>query len=494
MLKKRRIAKFARESVRCSVDMKRIIFATLFLFAMNIELYAASDKVCRTGFSYEISQSVNWGYGMPVVTEITPYSAAERAGMQLYDIIEQIDGISVLDISPEEIDILLNPANKQNVTLTIRSTFDSQRLVVLPKECKSVNAISESQLAQAFNMYSLETTYERDFVCPFTITVTNDSIDFSLFRTYAFADVDPANEELEHNINRIIRAEMQKKGFSADADNPDLLIQTFYYFDKNPDYVGPNPIKLKQSVYRYDFTHSKMRQLPFLEITASESEAAYLLQFGIRIIDQKLQKGRVLWECEANELLEEAFHLEKYAQIHVPLMCMQFPYVKNQKNIRFHVKTCVYNYTGINYDMEQLNRVISVDTNSPAYAAGIRAKDEIEDIEGQSLEYSVDEFTAAYRQFIMNTMNFRDASTRFTDCNGFKRCMYWDTFQYPEVNKAIHNPNNLTAFAYLYYFAPYINPTSNNAISFDIKRKKERKRIIIRPTIRTGISVTIHNF
>ena len=334
MLKKRRIAKFARESVRCSVDMKRIIFATLFLFAMNIELYAASDKVCRTGFSYEISQSVNWGYGMPVVTEITPYSAAERAGMQLYDIIEQIDGISVLDISPEEIDILLNPANKQNVTLTIRSTFDSQRLVVLPKECKSVNAISESQLAQAFNMYSLETTYERDFVCPFTITVTNDSIDFSLFRTYAFADVDPANEELEHNINRIIRAEMQKKGFSADADNPDLLIQTFYYFDKNPDYVGPNPIKLKQSVYRYDFTHSKMRQLPFLEITASESEAAYLLQFGIRIIDQKLQKGRVLWECEANELLEEAFHLEKYAQIHVPLMCMQFPYVKNQKNIR----------------------------------------------------------------------------------------------------------------------------------------------------------------
>ena len=131
---------------------------------------------------------------MPVVTEITPYSAAERAGLQLYDIIEQIDGISVLEISPEEIDILLNPANKQSVTLAVRSTFDSQRLVVLPKECKSVNAISESQLAQAFNMYSLETTYERDFVCPFTITVTNDSVDFSQFRTYAFADVDPANE------------------------------------------------------------------------------------------------------------------------------------------------------------------------------------------------------------------------------------------------------------------------------------------------------------
>ncbi|CDE61351.1 pDZ domain-containing protein [Parabacteroides sp. CAG:409] len=69
--------------------------------------------------------------------------------------------------------------------------------------------------------------------------------------------------------------------------------------------------------------------------------------------------------------------------------------------------------------------------------------------------------------------------------------MYWDTFKYPQVTKAIQNPNNLTAFAYLYYFAPYINPTSNNAITFYVKQGSERKKIIIRPTIRTGITIEL---
>ena len=45
--------------------------------------------------------------------------------------------------------------------------------------------------------------------------------------------------------------------------------------------------------------------------------------------------------------------------------------------------------------------------------------------------------------------------------------------------------------AYLYYFAPYINPTSNNAITFYVKQGTERKKIIIRPTIRTGIIIEL---
>ena len=44
---------------------------------------------------------------------------------------------------------------------------------------------------------------------------------------------------MEANINRVIEKELAKKGFTSDEQNPDLLIQTFYYFDKNPNYVGP---------------------------------------------------------------------------------------------------------------------------------------------------------------------------------------------------------------------------------------------------------------
>ena len=65
---------------------------------------------------------------------------------------------------------------------------------------------------------------------------------------------------------------------------------------------------------------------------------------------------------------------------------MQFPYLKYKKNVHFTVSQCTYNYTGINYDMDKLNTVVSVDRNSPAHEAGVRAKDVIEGIEGQSTD------------------------------------------------------------------------------------------------------------
>ena len=69
-----------------------------------------------------------------------------------------------------------------------------------------------------------------------------------------------------------------------------------------------------------------MEIFPFLNPTAAETEAEYLLQFGFRLIDQRDVPGRILWECEANELLEDSYRLDEYARIHAPLMCMQYPY------------------------------------------------------------------------------------------------------------------------------------------------------------------------
>lgn len=473
--------------------MKRIIFYSIVLCLSTLSMWgqATGSKICRTGVTYEISNSSHWGFGKPVVTSIAPYSPAEKSGLHLFDIIEEIDGVPVLQLSEEEIQIMMNPAERNNVVLTVKSTAAPERQASIFKECKSANSISEAQLAMAFNMYSLETTSIREFTCPFKITVTNDAIDFTQFKTFAFAPVDEDNRKLEKNINRIIEQELEGKGFEKSNGEADLLIQTFYYFDKNTKYVGPNPIKLKIPVYRYSAVQGKMEKLPFLDLSSSESEAPYLLQFGFRIIDQKTTKGRVLWECESNDMLEEAYRLEEYAQIHVPLMCLQFPYVKSKQNVVFKVTQCSYNYTGINYSMDKLSSVVSVDRNSPAFDAGIRARDVIEGIEGQSTDYSIDEFTSAYRQFITNTMKYRNPETKFTDGNGFRRCMYWDTFKYPEVSKAIQNPNNLTAYAYLYYFTPYVNPSSNNTITFYVKQGYDRKKIILRPTIRTSTTIEI---
>ena len=474
--------------------LKKISYSLLLLW-MASSAWAQKGKenaqVCRTGLTYEISQKANWGKGRPVVTQVIPYSSAERAGVQPNDIIEQIDGIPTVELTADDLAILLNPATRPDMVLTLQSAQGATRTVRVVKECKPVDAITEAQLAMAFNMYSLETTCTRTFTCPFVYTATTDTVNFAQFRTFSFAEVDENNQELEMDLNRIIEREMVKKGYERNLQAPDMLVQTFYFFDKNPDYVGPNPIKLKEPVYRYNANRNRMEEVPFLELGASSSEAPYVLQLGFRLIDQKLQPGRVLWECEANEMLEEAFGLKEYAQMHIPLMCTQFPYLRSRKNVRFIVTQCTYNYTGINYDMNKLSNVVAIDKGSPAYEAGIQAGDVVEGIEGLSTDYTIDEFTAAYRQFIMNTMAYRDASTRFTDANGFDRCMYWDTFKYPEVNKAIQNANNLTAFAYLYYFAPYVNPTSNNAITFYVKQGKERRKIIIRPTIRSSVSLTV---
>lgn len=271
------------------------------------------------------------------------------------------------------------------------------------------NAITEEQLATAFSMYSLETTSEREFVCPFKTTVTADPVDLGKFKTFAFSAIDENNSKLETAINESIEKELTKKGMTVDTDRPDIIVQTFYFFDKNPNYKGANKILVeKEPIYRYNFNHSKMETFPFLNSMSAEAEAEYLLQFGFRLIDQRDVPGRILWECEANELLEDSYRLDEYARIHAPLMCMQYPYVKYQRNVPFKVNQKTYNYTGLSYDIDRMEQIADVDKNSPAYAAGLRPRDIVEKINDQKMNYTAEEFSAAYKGFITNTMKYRD--------------------------------------------------------------------------------------
>lgn len=473
--------------------MKRVIglvlSISLFLTGM---MHGQNNYICRPGFSYEISQSANWGKGFPVVTQIIPYSSAELAGLKYGDIIEQIDGVPTIGLTADELTQLVNPVDKNEIILTVHSIDNPAKALRIRKECKRSNTITEDQLAIAFNMYSLETTSERQFVCPFKITTTQDAVDFSNFYTYAFASVDQNNVALENVVNELIGKELMEKGMVPDAEDPDLLIQTYYFFDRNPNFRGPNPLVVeKESLYRYDKAYNRMVKVPFLNYQTAESEAEYLLQFGFRLIDQRDQPGRVLWECEANELLESSYRLEDYARIHIPLMCMQYPYLKYTRNVPYTVNKKSYNYTGIQYNIDRLEQVVEVDRNSPAYAAGIQANDIIERIGPHRMDRTAEEYTAAYKRFILNTMSYRDTKTQFTDANGFSHCMFWDTFKYAQVSNTLQKNNAQAPFSYLYYFTPYVNPSGNNACVFQIKRGKDKKEITIRPTIRTDVTIDI---
>lgn len=476
--------------------MKKILFTTL-LIAISVAAFAQSrnNSICRIGFSYEISQSPNWGLGQPIIKNIIPYSSAELSGLKQGDIIEAIDNVPVSSVTLLEIQELLNPIDKNEVILTVRTiSSPDTKQVRVKKECKKSNTITEDQLASAFNMYSLETTSEREFVCPFKTTSTADPVDFCRFQTFAFSPFESGNERLEIAINNYIRKELTSKGMVEEVGaNPDIRVETFYFFDKNPNFRGANKLLTeKEMIYRYDLSHSRMEQLPFLNPLSSESEAEYLLQLGIRLVDQRDIPGRVLWECESNELLDGSYRLDDYARIHIPLMCMQYPYVKYTRNVPYLVSRKSYNYTGIQYDIDRMELVADIDRNSPAYAAGVRTGDIIERIGRHKMDKTTEEYTAAYKRFITNTMKFRDQQTQFTDANGFRFCMLWDTFKYTQIASAMQQAGNLAAFSYLYYFTPYVNPSGNNACEFHIRRGKEKSNITIRPTIRTEMTIEIN--
>lgn len=466
--------------------MKRFILFTILICSISATYAQRNSMSCRLGISYEFSNNNNWGKDRPVIMKVYPNSPAENAGIMQNDIIEKIDGLAIAsDIDLDDVDSLLLTSENDQIELTVRNFSNPARTVTIIKECYSNSALSENQLATAFSMYSVEDTHDRLFVCPFVTKATGDPVDFSQFKTFDFTLSEDQNiSGIETTINEALKTALTQKGLQHNTLNPDFMIHTYYTFDKNPNFRRKSKDTENQApVIRYDINRDRITTFPFYNASTPESEAEYVLELGVRFIDQRHIPGRILWECEANELMSAPYSIEEYAAIHIPLMCMQFPYVKYSRNAQFILNKKAFNYTGINYNIYQLNEVNNVDFDSPAYEAGILPHDIIEKIENKRMDYTSEEFTAAYRQFITNTLKFRDSNTRFTDANGFPNCMFWDTFKYTQIAKAFARERHMTGFSYLYSFKPYVNPLKSSSCTFTIRRGTEKLELIIRPRL-----------
>lgn len=474
--------------------MRQLLFI-IAVFCISITANAQGDVSCRYGFSYEISNDPHWGKDKPVITSVYPNSPAERAGIKPYDIITAVEGVPVMENVLDDIHLFLNPEGKEIVELTIKNVLENERKIKIKKECKSTYSIPEEQLATAFGMYAVEYTHERLFSCPFVTTQTKDPVDFSQFKSFDFFGGNDNQPELAKKINELIKKELTNRGLKHDPVKPDLTVQIYYSFNKNPNYKPKTTKKNEEEepgfVYRYDTGRDRMAKLPFLPPGTIETEAEYILKLGFRLEDRKLEKGRIIWECEANELLNESYSLEDFAFVHIPLMTMQYPYMKYGRNVQYRLSKKKYNYTGINYNIENISEIASVDPYSPAAKAGIQPFDKLDAIEDKRMDRTSQQFTSAYRQFLVNTLKLRNENTRFTDANGFPDCMYWDELKYPQVVKEFNNKKNLTAFSYLFKYAPFINPSGNNTCSFKLRRGKEKLEYILRPEIRSEITVVV---
>jgi hypothetical protein len=472
--------------------MKKIFYVLIFLsFGFTAFPQEQEEKeaefVCRYGFSFEVSRQQNWGYAKPIVSSVIPNASADAGGLKLNDIIEEIDDQSTEGQSYETIVYWLQNTPKSQINLSVSNLKESHKKVTLSKYCYQVNALLERDLASVYSFYSLENVQTRSFSCPFK-TTTNIALTLIDYKTFGFPDVDVNNRELEETINASIRSALEQKGMVYAEKNPDLLIHTHYSYNKNLNYRKTENADKFPIVNRYNLNTRTSEDLPiYYNMLIHPNQAAFFLNLGIRLVDRKKSFGEnlaVVWECEAKELIQSgSYTLNKYVEFHIPLMFMQYPYIKSAEEVEYFYSRSKYNYTGINYNMDNLKEIIDIDYGSPAAKAGIKIGDVVEKINGISFSNNPKSADKSYKQFILKTMPMRDTKTQFTNATGFTKCMYWDKFKYSQIYDEFKKEEFTTAFSYLFYFEPYINLSGTNIVTFSIKRGRERLEVKVQPII-----------
>ncbi len=472
--------------------MKRtLLLLSILGFYLSVFSQQPNEFVCRLGFTFEMSQQNSWGKNKPVVLSVQPSSPAEASGIKINDIIVAINDAPTEGKMLNTInDWLLNNPSDQ-IKLTVSNLSYKNKDITIYKDCKLANAINEKELASVYSFYSLEDIQERSFTCPFK-TALNQDANFMNYKTFGFASVDENNKNLENVINDEIKKTLESRGLTYKQNNPDLIVHTYYSYNKNLNYEGSLNAEKYPVACRYNMHTATMENLPiYYHPLINQKQAQFLLNFGIRLIDRNRSSNNnlfVAWECEANEMLSADYKLEAYSNFHIPLMLMQYPYPQTKETAQFRFTKMKYNYTGLNYNINDLKEIIDVDRFSPAYQVSVQPGDEVEKINGIKVENNPQTASSAYKQFIYKTMSLRDSKTTYTNASGFTQCMYWDVFNYAQIADIFKKPEYATTYSYLFYFEPYINLSGTNIITFDIKRGKQKISLKVTPVINTESS------
>lgn len=478
--------------------MKRISCVLLLLISLTGNLVAQNETIaCSLGFTFEISDDRSWGYKEPVITGITPGSPAEKAGLQLKDIILSVNQNGTYLKSYSTIRSWFD-LQEDEMTLAVRNFKYSFREITIAKDCRHRNAITEAQLAPVFAFYSLEDVQDRRFLMPLK-TKANEEAQFHNYRTFDFAPTDENTRALDERINAIFIRALAAMGLQYDSSDPDFIIQTHYSYQNNPLYkAGSATYGSYQPVWRFDTRNNRTVKVPLYDPSEAvrTDDVAYNLDFGYRFYDRKFVEAggmTLIWESEVKERLSSHYDLMDYLEMNLPLMLLKFPYAGNPSFGTYQVKYLKYNYTGIGYDMNDLKTVLSVDPGSPAAMAGMQPGDVVTNIQGQGFNHTSQSLTEAYRRFIAETMNLRDKNSRYTDANGFKECMFWDVTHYHAVAESFSNNRRYkAAFSYLFNFNQYVDWNTPLAINIEVKRGDETMSFVVTPKIITSSHIMVN--
>ncbi|MDO5665933.1 MAG: PDZ domain-containing protein [Bacteroidia bacterium] len=476
--------------------MKRIL-STLIIILTSVAVFSQNDQTtCNLGFSFKISNNPNWGNNEPIVTEVTPGSPAEKVGLKVNDIILEVNGNGTY-LKPSHTIMSWFMEKPSDMSISIRNFEVSFKPMNIAKDCRLRNAISEAQLAPVFSFYSLEDVQDRRFIIPVK-TIINPDADFFNYRTYDFAPSDESSKEMDDRINSIFVKALSQIGLKHDSEDPDFIIQTFYSYQNNSMFKLESPTRgTYPGTWRFDVRNNRMVKIPVYDPTlpVKIDDVMYDLEFGYRFYDRKFTepgKSMLVWESEVKEQLSNNYGLLNYLEMNLPLILRKFPNSGNLKMATYHVKSSRYNYTGINYDLNDLKTIVAIDTGSPADRAGIKVGDVVMKVQDHNFNHDAKSLTASYRRFIAETMKYRDQATKYTDAHGFQNAMYWDIIHYNNVSKEINDKKRYkSGFSYLFNFNQYIDWNTPSSISFEVERDEEILTFEIKPIIisRSQISV-----
>ena len=280
---------------------------------------------------------------------------------------------------------------------------------------------------------------------------------------------------------------LQEYGLKRDQNDPDFIIQTYYSYQNNPRYQS-NLSKDKVLNWRFDLNKKEMVKLPLFSPidVVNDNQVPYFLEFGYRFYDRKHIDSTSMvqiWECEVKERLSSNYGLENYLETNLPLILSKYPHPGSKNLATYEVNYLRYNYTGINFNINNIAQVAYVDPNSPAAIAGIKQGDVIRSIQGVKMNNDLKALTSSYRQFINDSMELRDKSTRYTDTNGYQDCMFWEVSEYNQVAKTLGKKSYQTAFSYLFNFNQYIDWDTPSTLSIDIERNRDKLNFDVKPEV-----------
>ena len=480
--------------------MKRFfyIFLVSLLTLWSVQAQEA-NSMCDLGFAFQISGNRSWGFGEPVITDVTPNSPAERAGLRVNDVIVAVNGRNTHLQEPQMMWSWFFE-NPTMVRLAIRNLQHTRREIDIYKHCRYTNAISETQLAPLFAFYSLEDVQNRQFMLSLS-TFSNEQAVFHNYRTFAFAAAEPDDDLiLNARINHLFTRELTQMGLTYDPIDPDFIIRTFFSYQPNPLFdSNSETIGSYRPVWRLDTRTNRMVRIPVFDPAevVRISDIPFHLEFGYQFFDRRFfepGQNALMWEGRVSERLSAHFPLVDYLEFHLPLMLKKFPNPGNRTFTTYHVRTIRHNYTGISFDIDDLRTVVSVSPNSPAAMAGILPGDVIFSIQGQRFNHrNAHALTTGYRRFIAETMHLRDPGTRFTDAYGFSNAMFWDAARYADVARAIRNHRRYRAvFAYLFNFNPFIDRYTPRTIDIEVQRDRERISFNVMPRILLSSQIVVN--